>query len=796
MADDGAANENPRQRRTATDPDTSARRASGNGSAGEPATANGRVENGAVGGGSAQGDGIPAERRQEDDLHPRPTRMERLRGWVESMPKRKLYLSLSITTWLLLTLLVGIDPREVLAGRQQDYEVGSIAERDVYAGRSVYYPDPVATELARDAARDRAGEVYRLDRGVSGRKVEAVSGFFDAVRGIRNSDAPNEEKIGQVIGAAPFYLPESAARSLIFLSDGQVDEAERYVTENLRELYRSTAVADDSLTQPPAAVVPLSEARARLSEAAQRDASGELGTVVEVLSRGFLEPNYVVDREATERIREKAAAGVQPVRGEVQTGERVVARGEVVDAEDLARLQALGVVSGGNSWSVFFGVALVIATEMWISFYFLERFGRRILKGKAAIRVVLAALLVVLFTAVARGVVLLGLPAYLIPLPGLSMIGTILLGPRLMFLMVVVSAVNVGIIAENDFFLASALLLTSGFAIYAVLRRVGPRTELLWAGLFVAAVSGVVALAVGLIAGGGLRVALTQGGLGLANGFLSLMLAMVLLPLLETAFNILTPMKLLELSDQTNPLLSKLLRGAPGTFTHSMTVGNLAENAAQRVGADPLLARVGSYYHDIGKLEHPGYYIENQFSKVNPHEALTPALSAKIIKRHVKDGLRIGREWNLPKEILDLIAQHHGTTRIEYFYRKALEGAAGRDLAGPDVREEDFRYSGPRPRSKEAGILMLADSVEATVKSLEKPTPKRIEDIVNNTIRHKLEDGQFDECELTMREIRATGEAIREALIGFLGPRIEYPGGPAPGSPKVRRSVKTRPAAG
>jgi putative nucleotidyltransferase with HDIG domain len=181
---------------------------------------------------------------------------------------------------------------------------------------------------------------------------------------------------------------------------------------------------------------------------------------------------------------------------------------------------------------------------------------------------------------------------------------------------------------------------------------------------------------------------------------------------------------------------------------------------------------VGAYYHDIGKLLHPSYFIENQIARVNPHESLTPALSARIIKRHVKDGVEIGREWNLPGEVLDMIQQHHGTTRIEYFYRKALAEAAA---YGTNVNEADFRYSGPCPKSKEAGILMLADTIEATVKSLEKPTPKRIEDIITDTIRAKLEDGQFDDCELTMREIHETGEAIREALIGFIGPRIEYP---------------------
>ncbi len=431
--------------------------------------------------------------------------------------------------------------------------------------------------------------------------------------------------------------------------------------------------------------------------------------------------------------------------------------------------------SGGPSPpTIFLGVGIVVATEMWIAWYFLERFGKKILRNNALIRILLAASLLILFTLLARVFILLGLPSYLIPLAGLSILGTILLGPRLMFVMVVIAAVNTGIIAGNDFFLTATLLLTSGFAIYTVL-RVGPRTEFLRAGLLIALVTAVVTFAVALIGGDRLEIALRLGGIGLTNGLLSLMLAMVLLPLLENVFNILTPQKLLELADTGSPLLQKLLRGAPGTFTHSMQVGSLAANAAERIEADPLLARVGAYYHDVGKLFHPNYFIENQISRMNPHATLTPALSARIIKRHVKDGVELGREWNLPGAVLDMIAEHHGTTRIEYFYRKALEEAL---TTGTTVNESDFRYSGPCPKSKEAGILMLADSIEATVKSLEKPTPKRIEDIVDGTIRTKLEDGQFDQCELTMREIHETGEAIREAIIGFIGPRIEYPAVP------------------
>src|SRR5215210_2357928 len=453
--------------------------------------------------------------------------------------------------------------------------------------------------------------------------------------------------------------------------------------------------------------------------------------------------------------------------------ERVIAQG-IIEPGDLTRLESQNLLRETDAWMSLLGVGLVVATEMGIVWYFLERFGSRILKTNSAIKLVLAASLTVLFTALARVFIELDFDPYLIPLAGLSILGTMLLGPRIMFLVVVITSVNVGIMGGNDFLLTAALLLGSGFAISTVV-RVRSRQRLLKAGLFIAVVTAVVTFAVGLIGAGSPSDALRLGILGLGNGLLSLMLAMVLLPLLEDAFNILTPMKLLELSNTGNTLLHKLLQKAPGTFTHSMQVGSLADAAAERIDADPLLARVGAYYHDIGKMEHPAYFIENQIAQVNPHTTLSPALSAKVVKRHVKDGLEMGRAWGLPQEILDIIAQHHGTTRIEYFFRKA------RDVA-PDpskVRESEFRYSGGRPTSKEAGIVMIADSVEATVKSIAKPTPKRIEDVVADTIRHKLDDGQFDECELTMREIHAVGEAILEALIGFLGPRIEYPEAPA-----------------
>ena len=677
-----------------------------------------------------------------------------------------------VITWVLLTALISFDSRtlESVGIGARSYHIGDVARRDIYAPSTVTYVDPVATDQARQQAADSAPESYRQDSKVPSQVSKDVKNYFDTVASIRSSNTSRDQKITKIADSAPFYFPSSDARALAFLDKSEVERARGYVLENLGELYKSTDVADNDAGSAAAAATTLSEARSRLSDAAQRDASGEVGDVVATLSRGFLRPNYVINRQATQKARDAASSQVNPVQGTVQQGERILSRGQVIDRLDLARLQAIGQTGGPDPWTVFLGVGLVVAAEMGIAWYFLERFGNRIIRTKAVVRVLLAASLTILFTAVARAFMLFSVNPYLIPLAGLSILGTILLGPRLMFLMVVISSVNVGIIAGNNFLLSAALLISSGFAIYTVV-RVKSRTELLKSGLFIAAVTAVVTFAFTLIGGSGIGPALGMGAFGLANGLLSLMIAVVLQPLLENAFNLLTPIKLLELSDPGSPLLNKLLRGAPGTFSHSMQVGNLAENAADRIGADTLLARVGAYYHDIGKLEHPGYFIENQISQMNPHTTLSPALSAKIIKRHVKDGVDIGRAWDLPQEILDIIAQHHGTTRIEYFYRKALENA----LEGETIRESDFRYPGSRPRSKEAGIVMLADSIEATVKSISKPTPKRIEDIVAATIKGKLEDGQFDECALTMHEIRESGEAIREALIGFLGPRIEYP---------------------
>ena len=250
--------------------------------------------------------------------------------------------------------------------------------------------------------------------------------------------------------------------------------------------------------------------------------------------------------------------------------------------------------------------------------------------------------------------------------------------------------------------------------------------------------------------------------------FLCGVLVIGTLPLWENMFNLLTPLRLMELSNPNQPLLKKLLVEAPGTYHHSVMVGNLSERGAELLGADGLLARTASYYHDIGKLKRPYFFKENQIGIENPHDELSFDVSAKIILNHTLDGVEMAKKNRLPKEIIDIIEQHHGDTKVMYFYYKAKE-------ENPDVLLEDFMYKGPKPQTIESAIVMMADSCEAAVRSIQKPTEESIEDMVKKVIKGKYEDGQFDECDINFKDIKTIEEGFISTFLGIFHDRIEYP---------------------
>jgi len=257
---------------------------------------------------------------------------------------------------------------------------------------------------------------------------------------------------------------------------------------------------------------------------------------------------------------------------------------------------------------------------------------------------------------------------------------------------------------------------------------------------------------------------------GIGNGFLSVILTMGILPYLEELFSITTNIKLLELSDFNQPLLKRLMMEALGTYHHSIVVGNLVENASQLIGANSLLARVGAYYHDIGKLKNPEYFAENQEGVMSRHDDLTPSMSSLILISHVKEGLDLAREYKLQRPIINIIEQHHGTSLIHYFYIKALE-----ENKASKVGEEKYRYPGPKPGTKEAAIVMLADAVEATSRTVEEPSYERLKNVVDKVINDKFIDGQLNDCNITLVNLHQIAESFAHTLTGVYHPRVEYP---------------------
>jgi putative nucleotidyltransferase with HDIG domain len=260
---------------------------------------------------------------------------------------------------------------------------------------------------------------------------------------------------------------------------------------------------------------------------------------------------------------------------------------------------------------------------------------------------------------------------------------------------------------------------------------------------------------------------------GLVSGLSSAMLASLFLPVLESLFGLTTDIRLLELSNLNSPILRRLALEAPGSYHHSITVGTLAEAGAEEIGANGLLARVGAYYHDIGKLKHPEYYIENQVFAGNKHETLTPTMSTLILASHVKDGLAIAEEVGLGPKVRDLIPQHHGTRIMTYFYQKAKDAAEEKNA---EISENDFRYPGPKPQFREAAILMLADQVEAAARTLQDPSPGQIRSLITRLTQLTIQDGQLDECNITLKELSRVGGAFERVLTGMYHHRIEYPG--------------------
>jgi putative nucleotidyltransferase with HDIG domain len=646
--------------------------------------------------------------------------------------------------------------------RQLTLELGDVSPRDIRAPARITYVSDVETEAARRQAELAVAEVYDYDPAdttVAREQINHAKKIFDYVAAVRHDAYASPEQKMEMISAIPDLdlSPTSLADSV-----NMEDEPWQEVTSRSLEILGE--VMDQEIRAEHLAAV-----RDQL-HVFEPDLTESQATLVEEWVAQFIVPNSFPDPQATEEARVKARESVQPVYITLEEGQTIIREGEVTSDVAWEALVKLHLLQPRVEWSDIVARILFISLLVFILALYLTVLHPTFWANWRDM--LLMGLLVTLSILVAKlmipGHVVLG---YLFPLATASMLLTTLVDTEIAIVVTAVLSPIVGLIAGGSLEFA-VYSFAGGAAASLRLWRTEKLNAFLWAGVYTALSNlGVVLVFRALEQDHDLLGTLQIAGASVGSAILAMSLTLGGFFLLSNVLNITTSLQLLELGRPTHPLLSELLMKAPGTYHHSLMVGNMAEQAAQAVGANPLLARVGAYYHDIGKMLRPYFFAENQTDGENPHDRLDPETSAQIITSHVKDGLQLAKKYRLPKEIQDFIPQHHGTAVSSYFYHQACTQNGG----SSQTDKTRFRYPGPRPRTREAAILMLADEAEAASRANRPRSVEQIEELVDALIKNRVEDGQLDDSDLTLRDLQKVRDTLVNVLQGSYHPRIKYP---------------------
>ena len=632
-------------------------------------------------------------------------------------------------------------------------QAGDTAPVDIPAPRDIV--DTVATEKLKDQARASVNPTYTRDHSIPVEIRNSIERFFDKVYEIRDEQELSlQEKLDKLKKESRLLLDDTDLGTALSADREQLDMLQRDVLD-VTDQIMSVGVTPDALERTRR------EAEDFFSKQQIGQPLRDLG--YNICSR-VIKPNMLPNLEETNKDIEAAVSRVEPVI--IRKGQNIVNKGETVTPSQIELLNASGVLKQGIiDYKLLAGYSLLILMLGLLTALYIRNFHARIYYNKSSLLLIGTVVVLVLFLSLGANII----SGYLAPVAAVSMLITMLLDAKVGFMVNVPVALLVALIADGN--ITVLFLSIIGGLVGALITMVShQRRDLLASGLLVGGSNALVIICMGLIAGSAVLEVLSQSLWGLLNGVFAAIFTVGTLPAWENLFGIITPLKLLELSNPNQPLLKTLLMEAPGTYHHSIIVGNLAEHAAQKIGANPLLARVGAYYHDIGKIKRPYFFTENQIAMDNPHEKITPSLSTLIITSHVKDGVELAKQNKLPGVITDLIKQHHGDSVVSYFYHKAKQGENG-----SKVNMDSFRYEGPRPQTKEAAIVMLADSVEAAVRSMTDHSPGKIEGMVRKIIKEKLESGQLEESDLTLKDLDIISDAFLDILGGIFHNRIEYP---------------------
>lgn len=659
-----------------------------------------------------------------------------------------------------------------------DLRLFSVSPQTVYSPIAV--EDKESTEKKRKEAEDAVKDVFTLKTDYAQNRVDLAGSIFDFILEVNNEIAESpeqetwtaEERLKKQKKILDEKLPSNIEKSL---SGETMDRLLQANGEELKIAKDAVVTAVHSVMKDRVSVSDVESKKKQVqNQLIYTNVSNELKKAMYDVAQFAIIPNVVYDPEKTAENRQEAGERIEPVR--IKQGQIIVEEGQLITTDIYRQLKLVGLLDRDHAIQPLVGLLLLIVIMISFVMHYVK--GLTVNADKSLLLYVIiftVTILIMKILSLFQGIEISEI-GFLAPVAAGGLLIRILLNEQLAVISSIMLAICGSVIFNGGVTMAfnvyvGIYLLVSSLAGVLFLSQQHRRSKILQAGLFISFVNIMVILSILLIKNGHFdSVELSYYGLmGIASGVVAAVLTIGLLPFFEAGFGILSTMKLIELSNPNHPLLRKILTETPGTYHHSVMVANLSDSACEAIGANGLLARVGAYYHDIGKSRRPQYFIENQLGGKNPHDKLPPEVSKNIIIAHATEGADILRKHKLPKEIVDIAEQHHGTTLLKYFYHKALE------KADADVAESHYRYPGPKAQTKESAVVGIADSVEAAVRSLPNPTPEKIETLVRNIIKDRLQDEQFNECDITLKELELVATNLCETLNGIFHSRIEYP---------------------
>lgn len=649
---------------------------------------------------------------------------------------------------ILIMFIVAFSSKISLISNQNNYKVGDIVRSDIYAPNTIIFKDQSAKEKIIEEMIRESGKEYIYSADAEKVYLEYYDEFFNSIYASKNNHIENLE-YNTIERNTNKKIPNTIIQELLALKTSQLKNLQGRVREFLVEAYNEGIIKEKN--------------GVFYKEKSQKQYN-KLSTLEKEIADIFTSPNYVYDELKTKKNIQEKVSQIKDQYIEIKAGTLIGKTGEILNERRIKILEACGVFSYKKSFALIFAnvIYLGIVSSLFYILFF-NNYRKKIL-NKNYYR---SSLLIVAGTLLAFRVFNNDL-MYLIPADTAFFLLILLVGKNyatslfsfmLFFLMPIL---NYDLKFFTMYFIAIA------FAAQIV-SKITTRSGIIAAGVQLSVLKVVIYLLFSYFSEiGSFTTAITSGAI-LLSGLISGMLTIAFLPYFEKTFNILTIFKLLELGDLSHPLLKKISVEAPGTFQHSVMVATLSENAATSIGANAVFCRVASYYHDLGKTKRPKFYVENQQNGENPHNKISPFMSTLIITSHTKDGAEMAKEYQIPKEIRDIMYEHQGTTFLAYFYNAAKK-------IDPNVEKEEFRYSGPKPKTKESAIIMLADSIEAAIRSLDEKSPMAMENMIRKIINGKIEDNQLSEADLTFKEIEIIIKTFVKTLVSIHHVRIKYPG--------------------